>query len=217
MPKTYTDDIAPALPSAISGPFQISDASDADSYLKIDPASAKISAAGNARPQRRLFTGLVKLIGTSVAGTLGSGMSCRQVAPGNDAGFFAGPVGVPGDMDLSEPSSIFVVIAAAVSSSLPGAVVRLEIVTGYTKDGQFTPHSTTVTYDHPVPDYWQAGAAETPRVDDGNGRTFGPDLFEAGDVLGVRARLIRSAAADTFDQAVKLASGVIFEYTAKHL
>ncbi len=217
MPKTHTNDVAPALPSSIEGPFQVADAADHDSHLTIDPAMAKISAAGGARPLRRRFLGLVKNTGTSSSATLGTGMACRQVTPGNDGGFFAAPMGIPSDMDLSAPSSVFVLIAASGDSSLADVAVRIEVVAGYAQDGQASAHATTVTCDHPVPDSWQSGAAEVVRVDDGNGRTFAANVFEAGDVLGLRVQLARSAAADTFDQGVKLATGVIFEYTANQI
>ena len=217
MPKTYTDDVAPVLPSAIAGPFQVANATDHDSYLKVDPALGRITAAGDARPLRRQYFGYARNTGVSSSVVLAVGMACRQVNPGYDAGFYTNSIGIANEMDLAEPSSIFVLLAAAASSVLSNVAVRIEVTATYAKDGQWSPHITVVTYDHVVPDSWQAEAVEVVRIDDGNGRTFAPSRFEAGDVLGLRVRLARAAAEDTFDQGVKLAIGVIFEYTAKQL
>jgi len=65
-----------------------------------------------------------------------------------------------------------------------------------------------------VPDSWQLNSVEIVLVDDGNNRTFAPDVFEPGDIIGLRIQLERSHAADTFDQAVKLGAGAVLEYTA---
>lgn len=217
MPKTDTSDIAQALPGSIDGPFLVADAADTNSFLKIDPAQAEIRAAGSARPKKRISLGYVRNAGTSASNTLGQGISCRQVGVGNDGGFLAALLEVPPDMDLAEPVSIHLLIAAAVDSTMSGGVVRVEVVAGYAKDGQSTPHVTIVAHNQTVPDLWQANNVETLLVDDGNGRTFPPDLFEVGDIIGLRIRLERSHAADTFDQAVKLGAGAVFEYTAKIL
>ena len=217
MPKTHTDDVGLALPSAIEGPFEIADAVDHDSYLRIDPALARITAAGGARPSRRLDLGYARNSGVSSAAVLGEGMACRQVNPGNDAGFYTNSVGIPGEMDPAEPCSILVLIAAAANSMLSNLVVRVEVAAAYAKDGQSTPHTTTVVYDCEVPDSWHEDAVEIVRIDDGNGWTFAPNLFEAGDLIGLRVRLVRSAVEDNFDQAVKLGTGAIFEYTGKQL
>lgn len=217
MPKTDTSDIPQALPGSIDGPFLVADASDANSFIKIDPGQAEISAAGSARPKKRISLGYIRTAGTSASNTLGQGISCRQVDAGNDGGFHAALLEVPQDMDVAEPVSILLLITAAVNSTMSGGVVRLEVVAGYAKDGQSTPHITTVAHNQTVPDSWQTNNVEIVLVDDGNGRTFAPDLFEAGDVIGLRIRLERSHAADTFDQAVKLGAGAVFEYTAKSL
>lgn len=217
MPRTHTDDVGPAIPSAIEGPFEVADAADHGSYLKINPALAQITATGDARPLRRLHFGYARNTGLSNAAVLAEGMACRQVNPGYDAGFYTNSIGIPDEMDPAAPSSIFVLIAAVASSMLSNVAVRLEVTAAYAKNGQSSPHITTVTCDYTVPDSWQTDAVEVVRVDDGNGRTFAPNLFEAGDVVGLRVRLARSAAEDTFNQAVKLATGVIFEYTAKQL
>ncbi len=217
MPKTDTSDISPALPGSIDGPFLVADPADANSFIKIDPAQAEIIAAGSARPKKRISLGYVRTAGTSASNTLGTGISCRQVVVGNDGGFFAALLEVPLDMDLAEPASVYLLIAPAVNSTMSGGVVRLEVVAGYAKDGQSTPHITTVEHNQTVPDSWQTNNVEIVLVDDGNGRTFAPDLFETGDIIGLRVRLERSNAADTFDQAVKLGAGAVLEYTAKTL
>ena len=217
MPKTDTSDISPALPGSIDGPFLVADPADANSFIKIDPAQAQIIAAGSARPKKRISLGYVRTAGTSASNTLGTGISCRQVVVGNDGGFFAALLEVPLDMDLAEPASVYLLIAPAVNSTMSGGVVRLEVVAGYAKDGQSTPHITTVEHNQTVPDSWQTNNVEIVLVDDGNGRTFAPDLFETGDIIGLRVRLERSSAADTFDQAVKLGAGAVFEYTATKL
>ena len=52
MPKTHTDDIAPTLPAAVRGPFQVVDADDSTGFFKLDPQAAVVQAAGGARPSR---------------------------------------------------------------------------------------------------------------------------------------------------------------------
>ena len=164
MPKTHTDDVGPVLPSAIEGPFEVVDPTDRGSYFKIDPELAKITAVGGARPLRRRYLGYARNTGVSGAALLGEGMACRQVNVDFDAGFYTNAIGIPHEMDVAEPSSVLVLIAAAASSMLSQLAVRIEVTATYAKDGQSSPHTTTVTCDYEVPDLWQADAVEVVRV-----------------------------------------------------
>jgi len=217
MPKTHTDDVAMALPSAVQGPFQVVAPDDLTSFLKLDPQAAALEAAGGARPIRSVTVGLNRTSGTSGNATLGNGIACRQVVAGDDGGFYAEPLWIPPEMDLAATSRVYAMICAAVASALSDVAVVLELAAGYVRHQQAGPHSTTLTVVHPVPDAWQSAQPEEVLLDDGASRTFAPQVFEAGDVLGLRVQLLRSSASDTFDQPVKLFGAVRFEYTAKRL
>lgn len=217
MPKTHTDDIAPTLPAAVRGPFQVVDPNDPNAFFKLDPQAAAVEVAGGARPTRSAMIGLNRTIGTSGNATLGNGIACRQINTGDDAGFYTNPFWIPPDMDLSAPCQVYVMMSAAVASALSGVAVNIEVQAGYTRDQQAGVHTATIAVLHAVPDNWQTARPEEALVDDGSSRTFAPDTFEAGDVLGLCVRLMRSSPSDTFDQAIKLFAAVRFEYTAKHL
>lgn len=214
MPKTFTSDIGEAFPSAIDGPLQIADPQDPGAFIKIDPATAAITAAGTARPMRRLHLPMVRTTGAASHVTVGTGMVGRLILPGNTGGFFTGPIWIPPDFELTQPCSVYVLIAAAGTSSLSNVAVRVELLATYTKDGQAAAHDTTVATDVAVPDNWANGAVELAMLDDGNGRTFPGNTFEAGDVLAGLVRLNRGAASDTFDKNVVLVAGAMLEYTA---
>ena len=214
MIETHTNDIAPALPSAITGPLVIADGSDAASYIKIDPALAIISAAGAARPTRRRIVGFVRSTGTTTAAVIGTAMAARSVNVGADGGFYAHAMRTPEDMDLTQPVSVLILLRPGASSFGGALVVRSEVVVTYGQDGDATVADATVTYDWTTPASWST-APKLVRIDGGSGYTFAAGTFEVDDVLGFRIRLVRTAIQDTFDQAVNIAEAVVVEYTAK--
>ncbi len=217
MPKTYTDDIAATLPSSLDGPFKVVDPSDAAAYFKVDPAQARVEAAGGARPMRRVNLGFYKTIGTTLAGTIGTAMGSRIVAVGNTGGYLCNAIGVPVDMDLSAPANVKVMLAPDADSSLSGKQVRIELTISYGKGADSALTTTTINHDWTTPDNWSAGDPELVVIDAGNGETFAANTFELDDVIGIWLRLARAAGADTFDQSVHLAAGAVLEYTAKEL
>ena len=126
MPKTYTDDIAAALPSSLDGPFTVVDPNDAAAYFNIDPAQARVEAAGGARPIRRVNLGFYKTVGTTLAGTIGTGMGSRIVGVGNNGGYLCNAIGVPIDMDLSAPANVKVMLSPIqiVSGSMASSTAK---------------------------------------------------------------------------------------------
>jgi hypothetical protein len=214
MIETHTNDIALALPSAITGPLVIADGSDAASYIKIDPALAVISAAGTARPTRRRMAGFSRAAGSTTATVMGTAMAARSVGTSADGGFHAHAMRVPEDMDLTQPGRVLVLLRPTVSSLGGALVVRTEAVVTYGKDGDATVADQIVTYDWTTPPSWST-APKLVLIDGGSGYTFAGGTFEADDVLALRVRLVRSAIQDTFDQPVDLAEAAIIEYTAK--
>jgi hypothetical protein len=104
MPKTFTDDIAPVLPSAIDGPFQIVDPSDSSSYMKVDPKKALIQAAGGARPIKQLTALFESSYSIALSTTLGGAIRAKSIGASNDAGFYCNAFALPGDMDVSGQS-----------------------------------------------------------------------------------------------------------------
>ena len=217
MPKTYTDDIGAALPSSLDGPFTVVDPNDAAAYFKVDPAQARVEAVGGARPLRRVNLGFYKTVGTTLAGTIGTGMGSRIVGVGDNGGYQCNAIGVPVDMDLSAPASVKVMLSPDADSSLTGKQVRIELTVTYGKDADSALTTTTINHDWTAPDNWSTGDAELVVVDAGSGATFAAGTFELDDLIGIRLRLARSAGADTFDQSVHLAAGAVLEYTATEL
>jgi hypothetical protein len=215
MPKTFTDDIAPVLPSALDGPFLIADPNDHDSYLKIDPATARIEAASDARPVRAVTLSGDRKCGSATFAMIGTALEAREIETGDDGGYFTPPFSLPPEMDVSAASSVKVLLAPADDSSGSGLVVRIELLASFGKHGDTAVTERTVTYDWTVPDNWSTEELCLVTVDDGEGYTFSPDLFEQGDLVGLRIQLARSATEDTFTEDVYLADSVVFQYVAK--
>lgn len=213
-PETFTDDIAPAFPSSLLGPLQVRSAVDADDWIKIDPASAAIEAAGGARLVRRLVAPFTRTHSSSTSGTIGTVLSSRIITSVTEGGFFVAPFPIPHDMDFTEPASVYVLAAPLTSSSQTTPVVRFTLAYTYGKPGS-TPSDGTITLDWTAPDNWAADEPRSVLMDDGNGRTFAPDTFEAGDELGLRIARVGTATEDTFDKSLKIAERLVFEYTAK--
>lgn len=214
MPKTFTDDIAPALPSSIEGPFQVVDASDASSWIKVEPASARISIAGDARPTRSVATGYDRIYLTAATQYIGTTITARYVNSDSNGGFYVSPIRIPDDMDLGEPSNIKVLIGPLYNATVNGQVVRFGFAhTRVTLQGVAS--NGSITYDWDVPDDWTTSDYKIVTIDNGNGRTFEADTFAIGDVVGFRISRLGTAAEDTFNKAVKFAQYLQFEYTAK--
>ena len=150
MPKTFTDDIGPVLPSALDGPFQVVDPNDIDSYIKVDPENARIEAAGDARPVRRLTAEYTRAYGFTLTTVLATALDVRSIGPNTDAGFYTAPFFIPVDMDTGETSSLKLMLAPA-SNGGGATVVRLELITAYGKDGDTSVASQTAIYDWTTP------------------------------------------------------------------
>ncbi len=214
MPKTFTDDIAPALPSSIEGPFQIVDPSDLSSWIKVEPADARITAAGDARPTRIMTAGYDRTYQSAIATYIGTSMTARYVNAGYNGGFYACPLRIPENMDVGEPCSIKVLVVPTASATTNGQVVRFELAySRVTPPGSLS--NSSLEYDWDVPDDWTTSDYEIVTIDNGNGRTFEADTFTNGDVVGIRISRQGGVAQDTFDQGIKFALQLQFQYTAK--
>lgn len=216
VPETFTDDIAPALPSSLIGPLQVVDSGNPNSWIKIDPAGAEIAAAGDARPVRRVIAPFTRVYATASASTIGLGMASHYVSSIAVGGFYATPLPIPPDMDLAEPSSVKVFVAPITTSGQSAPVVRYVLTFTYGKTGEVVTDDS-VTYDWTAPDNWAADDARSVLIDNGSGRTFEAGTFDTGDELGLRIARISTATEDTFDKSVKLAERLVFEYTAKQI
>ena len=214
IPATFTDDVAPTLPSSLEGPLHIVDPADHDSWIKIDPANARIEAASDARPLRRIITPFSRVYATASTSTIGVVMPSYHVTSFANGGFHASPFPIPPDMDLTEPASVYVFAASLAASTQSSPVVRLVLAYTYLKTGE-SPTEGSITYDWTAPDSWAADEPRLVLIDDGNGRTFAPNTFESGDELGLRIARLGAASEDTFDKTLKLAERLVFEYTAK--
>jgi len=214
VPKTFTDDIAPALPSSLAGPFQIVDPTDAASWIKIDPAGATIAAAGGGRPTRTLLTGYVRQHLSGGSSFIGSVMAARSVNDGVTGGFYTAPIGIPNEMDVAEPADVTILVNPIQDATTNGQVVRLELSYSHvTAAGNIT--NGVITFDWSVPDDWTVNDPALVLIDNGNGRTFEADTFGAGDYLGLRCLRLGAAAQDTFNKGINLAEMLAFQYTAK--
>jgi len=215
MPKTFTDDVAAAFPSSIVGPLLITDPEDHDSWIKIDPESARIEGAGTARPTRKIIAAYSRAYSSVTASFIGVVMPANYVTAVTTGGFHTVPFPIPSDMDLTQPVHAKVLITPLSDDTGSGEVVRLSLATTYFKAGEAA-NESTVTYDWTAPTNWSANDPRLVLIDDGNGRTFAGNTFEAGDYVGLRISRVGAAAEDTFDKSVRFADFVIFEYAAKN-
>jgi hypothetical protein len=216
MPKTYTDDIGAALPAAVFGPFQVVDPNDATSFFKIDPAGARIQAAGAARSKRRLYVMNVRTSGVAALATIGTAIDARSIGPSLDGGFYTSLFRIPPEMDLSDVSNVIIPLAPAADGG-SGTAVRFELTTTWLKDGDTSAANEVLTYDWPVPSGWTTEDLKLVTIDGGGGRTFAANKFEAGDVVGFLLRRISSATEDTYPNALLIGTALIFEYAIKNL
>lgn len=214
MPKTFTDDVAAALPSSIEGPFQVLDPTDHDSWIKLDPAGAGVAAAGAARPKRRIIRAILRTYGLTYTDALGTGYSCRRVTATGLAGTFYAPFPIPPDMDLAAPSDIKLIIAAAVDATTNGQAIRFRVDVTHFKPGE-APNDATIAYDWPVPDDWTANDPREVAIDNGTGAAFDANHFEDGDQVGLLIRRDGAATEDTFDKNILICDAMTFEYSAK--
>jgi hypothetical protein len=215
MPKTITDDIGVALPSAIDGPFQVIDSSDAANWIKIDPALSRVEAAGDARPLRSVSTHLLRTYLSSGINAFGTYTAARSVNAGASGGMVVFPIRIPEDFDPAGPSSLAVLIGPTADSTVNGQMVRF--VVDYTRvsaeDG--VQADASVAMDWPVPDDWTTAEAKEVLIDNGNGWTFDGDTLAPGDWLGFRFAREGAHANDDFAQGVKFTERMVFVYRAK--
>ena len=213
MPKTHSDDIAPTLPSSIDGPLQIIDPSDTASWIKIDPANARLAAAGDARPTRVLTTGYCRNYSSTTAHVIGT-MAARYVTANNNGGFYLIPFRIPDDMDVAEPSNVKILVNPILNATTNGQVVHFVLAeTHVAADGSRS--TSTLYYNWDVPDDWTTSDHNVVLIDNGSGRTYDANTFANGEIVGFRISRNGIDASDTFDKSVKFAEYLQFEYTAK--
>lgn len=216
MPKTHTDDIAPAFPSSIFGPLQVSDPADATSWIKVDPSNAEIAAAGAARPVRSLMAVYARLFQSGLEQTIGGVILARSINAGTMGGFYLTACRIPEDMDVTAPANVKILMAPGLNATTNGQSTRISLThTRMEKSG--TSETVAVIFDWPIPNGWDVTDINTVLVDNGNGRTYDGNTFSAGDTLGFRLFRSGTAAEDTFDKPLRLGEYIRFEYTAKKL
>lgn len=213
MPKTFTNDVAATLPSALQGPLQVIDPSDESSWIKIDPAGAQILAAGDARPTRLLATTYIRSYGSNSASYIANTITCRVVGASSLGGAYYAPFQIPPDMDVSKTSNVKILVSPGANATTNGQVVRFTLDQSHVNEGE-SPSSSTDTYDWSVPDDWTTSDVALVTIDTGSGYTFAGNTFQAGDHVGLK--IIRSglASEDTFNKSIKISEHVLFEYRA---
>ncbi len=216
MPKTRTTDVAPPFPTPVEGPLTVVDPADAASWLKIDPAGAEVSAAGSARPTRVVFSRWSRVYFTSSASFIAGIVLARLVNNGVVGGFYATDVRIPDDMDVSATSDLKFLIAPSFDATTNGQSIQFSITHTRVRIGA-AQSTVFTTMDWPVPDNWTVSDYTLVAMDNGNGRTFEANTFQAGDIVGLRIVRAGSDEADTFNKGVKIGELMQFVYTAKSL
>ncbi len=214
MPKTFTDDVAPALPSSIDGPFQVVDPADQGSWIKIDPAGAGIPVAGSARPARTITRHQSRLYSVTYSTLIGSSMLGRRLLYNMTGGIYFGGLAIPSDMDVSEPSKVTIVALPYADATTNGQAVHFRQTSTHFKAGE-APTNTTIDCDWNVPDDWTTNDPRQIVIDNGNGVTFDASHFEHGDQVEFVIIRMGTDVGDTFDKDLIMAEYVVFEYTAK--
>ncbi|MFH1110148.1 MAG: hypothetical protein V1790_13280 [Planctomycetota bacterium] len=213
MPKTYTDDIAPVLPSSIAGPFQVVNASDINSWIKIDPANARLSAAGSAQPVRRIIVPSARTYASVTNSTIGQYIAAISVSATQLGGQYLTPILVPDNMDVTKPCKVRILISPVSDATTNGQVIRFTLAeTHVATDGTRT--ETVFNHDWNVPDDWITDNTDLITLDNGSGSTFAGDTFQHGQHLALRVARVGTAPEDTFDKSVNIALHAVFEYTA---
>jgi len=216
MPHTHTDDIAPVLPSSIDGPFQIVDPSAPGSWFKAEPANGRLAVAGDARPQRSLAIGYNRTYLSAASSYIGNAIPAHYVGSSWTGGFYATPLHLPKDMDVSAPCSVKVCVTPQYNADTNGQVACLALAcTRVTLGG--TASESNFSYDWDIPDNWSTSDVDIILLDNGNGRSYEADTFTEGDLLGLRLSRDGSNPIDTFNKSIKFAHWLMLEYTAKTL
>jgi hypothetical protein len=216
MPKTYTDDVAPVLPSSITGPFQVVSAGDINSWIRIDPAAAKISAAGSSQPIRRIVTPGLRNYSSVTQSVIGANIAAVFVTPTTNGGLYFMPVQIPSDMDVSKPCKVKILVSPTASATTNGQVVRYQLSETHLASGGARTE-TSFHYDWSVPDNWTVNDNSVVTLDGVGGDSFAGGTFQLGQQLALRIARLGSATEDTFDKNVAMAEYAILEYTAAEL
>ncbi len=213
MPKTYTDDIGPVLPSALTGPLQVVSATDPSAWIKVDPATAKISAAGTAAPMRRIVIPSARVYGTITPSLLGQAIAAFYVGATQTGGHYLTPILIPDDMDVAKSCNVEILISPQTSATTNGQAIRFQLSDTRVADGG-TRADANLTYDWSVPTNWVTTNNNVITLDGGSGYSYAGGTFQHGQHLGMRIARLGTAAEDTFDKSVFLGEYAIFEYTA---
>jgi len=213
MPKTFTDDVAPALPSAIQGPLQVLDPSDGSSGIKIDPASARIVAAGDAMPTRILPAVYARSYGSSIGSYISGTIASRTIGASSLGGVHFVPFQIPFDMDVSKSSTVRILVSPASDATTDGQAIRFTVDQNHVAEGS-SPSTSSDSFDWDVPDDWTTSDVNLITIDTGGGYTFAGGTFRVGDHVGLRVIRNGYATEDTFDKGLKLSEQLLFEYTA---
>ena len=213
MPKTYTDDVAPVLPSSIAGPFQVVNASDINSWIKIDPANARLSAAGGAQPVRRIIVPSARTYASVTNSTIGQYIAAVSVSAAQLGGHYLTPILVPDNMDVTKPCNVRILISPVTNPSANGQVIRFSLAeTHVATNGTRT--ETVFNHDWNVPDDWTTDDTNLITLDNGSGSSFAGNAFQHAQHLALRLARVGSATEDTFDRSLNITMNALLEYTA---
>ncbi len=161
-----------------------------------------------------MTTGFGRSYGSSLSQYIGNYIIARYVNFGATGGFYARPLSIPDEMDVTKPSKVKILVNPLNEATTNGQVIRFILYAAYVADGG-TVVGTSITSDWNVPDDWASDDCDVALIDNGSGHTFDGNTFANGDTLGLRIIRAGGASEDTFNKTLRIAEYLQFEYTAK--
>lgn len=161
---------------------------------------------------QRLIIPFVRVFGSVTNTTIGLHIAAGSVASNSLGGMFASPIQIPPDMDVTKTSNLKILISPTANGEINGQVIRF--VGNYTKVTSAGVQSdTNFNHDFSVPNGWITTQTELLTLVSAGGVSFAASTFALTDQVGFKVYRDGPNAADTYDQGVRIANYVIFEYT----
>lgn len=154
---------------------------------------------------------LTRTYGSAANSIIGQYIAALTVSPTQLGGFYAAPLRVPVDFDVSRPANLFLWLAPVANSLVDGQAVALQCHrTIINADGSVT--DTTLDLTWAVPAGWTTVQRTRVLLDAGGGVSIPGGALKRTDFLGLRFSRNGPAAADTFAQSVAFPTALELEY-----
>ena len=135
-------------------------------------------------------------------------VAAQQLGTAGNNGFYGAPFPLPPEMKLNRPSKVKLLVNRILGSTNDGEFVRF--VLAFTKVRNNVIADDNVVFDWVPPTNWPVLSPIILEIDNGAGRTFDSNEFNATDWLGLR--IMRVGSADNFPNPVLVADTMMFEY-----